>query len=200
MTFEELTIKKKIIKATFEMLVSENIDNITVRNIAKAADVAVSAINYHFQTKENLIETAIKDSVGDIVGSVKQHYIETEGEPADKLRIALKETCKYMTSMPNITKISILSDYNAGYSDDNIKQSSDVLELILGEIFDGKNYPAKTYKELKIIAYMIVGGIEFGFFRAKQMQHETGMDFFKDEDRNKYLDSIVDNIIFNSGG
>ena len=57
-------VDKAIIQATIA-LINENgecIDDITVREICKKADVGLGLINYHFGSKENLIKrrTAIK--------------------------------------------------------------------------------------------------------------------------------------------
>lgn len=50
--------KEKILETAIE-LVDQNGTNISVRQIAKAADVNVAAINYHFGSKDNLINEVI---------------------------------------------------------------------------------------------------------------------------------------------
>ena len=67
MSEKDITTRNAILKAAFELLSTDNVKDITVRRIANHANVAVSAINYHFQSKENLIDYSIKSGVGDIV-------------------------------------------------------------------------------------------------------------------------------------
>ncbi len=50
--------KAKIFDATCELIDQKGIE-ISVRDIAKAADVNVASINYHYQSKDNLIKEVI---------------------------------------------------------------------------------------------------------------------------------------------
>ncbi len=47
-------IKEKIVKTTFELLKTKDMNSISVREITKAADVNVAAINYYFGGKAEL--------------------------------------------------------------------------------------------------------------------------------------------------
>ncbi len=52
----DVDTRKKIILSTLELINNEGTENLTVRKIATKAGVNNAAINYHFQSKENLIE------------------------------------------------------------------------------------------------------------------------------------------------
>ena len=191
----EVQVKKKIIRTTFDLLMEYDAEEITTRKIAKAAGVSVSAINYHFQTKNNLIEIAIRDTIGDIVGMMKELYKSIEGSPYSRLLVAVKETCNFIAKMPRVSRISIFSDLMSGYGEDNIKRSSDVLRYILKEVFNGEEFRQITDSDINILIYQIVGAIDFAFLRSKQIKAETGLDFFNDADRNYYVVSILNNLI-----
>lgn len=60
--------KKKILKITIDLIKSRNLSTLTVRQIAKAANVNVGAINYYFICKENLFHIATKE----ILQSIKE--------------------------------------------------------------------------------------------------------------------------------
>jgi hypothetical protein len=201
MNIGDSSTKNKIINKTFEILVNEEIEKVTIRKIAKDAGVAVSAINYHFGSKENLISIAIKDAIGKMVESYKELYIKSEGNPIDKLKMVLKATCKYIIEHPRIVKISILNDLQRGKGDDNITQSAFVLNYIFKNIlYNSNNLPKKTKKEIGIISYQIIASIHFAFFRSEQMKDEIGIDFFKESDMNKYIEIIINNLITNQQG
>lgn len=57
-------IKDVIIKTTKELLIKQG--NVTIKEISSKAFVNVAAINYHFGSKDNLIEIVIKDVINDL--------------------------------------------------------------------------------------------------------------------------------------
>ncbi|HEY5561718.1 MAG TPA: TetR/AcrR family transcriptional regulator [Clostridiaceae bacterium] len=65
-TENDLSRKEKIVNATLEIMKKEGIDGVTIRKIASRAEVNVALINYHFGSKENLINEALKILVGDL--------------------------------------------------------------------------------------------------------------------------------------
>lgn len=60
MNQDEMTMREKLVTATIELIERDSIDTITIRSIAKEAEVNSAAINYYFGTKENLLEAALK--------------------------------------------------------------------------------------------------------------------------------------------
>ena len=86
MSEKDLTTRNAIMKAAFELLSTEDVKDITIRRIAYHANVAVSAINYHFQTKENLIDLSVKVGVGEIVKGAEEQYNNLKGTAIYKLR------------------------------------------------------------------------------------------------------------------
>lgn len=60
MNQDDMTMREKLVSATIELIETDSIDSITIRSIAKKAEVNSAAINYYFGTKENLLEAALK--------------------------------------------------------------------------------------------------------------------------------------------
>jgi AcrR family transcriptional regulator len=57
---DNLTTKDKILEATLEIISNEGFQNVTVRKIATIAGVNLAAINYHFGSKDNVINEALE--------------------------------------------------------------------------------------------------------------------------------------------
>lgn len=77
--------REKILKITVEMIKSGGLNDLTVRQIAKAADVNVGAVNYYFSSKENLLHIAIKE----VLQSIKENISlldQSELSPTQRLR------------------------------------------------------------------------------------------------------------------
>ncbi|MEG1385276.1 MAG: TetR/AcrR family transcriptional regulator, partial [Oscillospiraceae bacterium] len=61
--------KDLIIETTIKLIQSAGSDpeQVTVRDISKQAGIAVSQINYHFASKENLIAICVQRMIGDVI-------------------------------------------------------------------------------------------------------------------------------------
>lgn len=86
MSDKDVAADERIIRTAMEILVEEEEpERITVRQIAQRAGVAVGAINYHFQSKEDLLSEAVGrifDDAATILYRPFQHQV----------RIPLKST------------------------------------------------------------------------------------------------------------
>lgn len=184
--------KERIIRAAMELINTEkDIDRITIRNIAERAGVGTGLINYHFQTKENLLKQCVQLIIGDVITGFEPLYKSLELAPADKLKYLLKATCLFLTENPAISRISILSDLTSGQGDDNSVQSTDVYWPVFLEVF-GKT---KTEKEIKVIAQMFISTIQLTFLRADIYKKQSGIDFFNREQRGEFIDMLVDAVV-----
>ena len=67
----DLTTKESIIKATKEVLKKKG--NVTIKDIADAAFVNIAAINYHFGSKDNLIQIVIEQ----MMAQLRAQIVET---------------------------------------------------------------------------------------------------------------------------
>jgi AcrR family transcriptional regulator len=195
MSVDDKKTRNKILKTTYEMIVKEDMENITVRRISEQAGVAVSAVNYHFQNKENLIALAIVETIGSIVNLWKERYLSLDKPPIIKAKIILNESCKFIYENQRVTKIILLKDLLSGSENDNTSQSITLLILMLNEIFDGNNYPKKSDLDIRIIAYQITSAVHIGFFRQELIKKESGLDFSKERDIYKYIETVFDNIV-----
>lgn len=114
--------KEAIMQATIA-LINENgecIDDITVREICKKADVGLGLINYHFGSKENLIKQCVERIINGIVDEFRSIEEKTIGlTPFDKLDYLGNLTLTYLFDHYAVAKISILGDLGAPKEDDN---------------------------------------------------------------------------------
>lgn len=71
---KSLDIKEKIIATTKELIKAKG--NATIKEIADAAYINIAAINYHFGSKDNLIQIVIED----VVKELRAHIVAEIGE------------------------------------------------------------------------------------------------------------------------
>lgn len=68
--------EKIILDAAFELLAERGYANVSTREIASAAGVALSQLNYYYKTKENLYRAVIDDAVRRIIDELKGVFSE----------------------------------------------------------------------------------------------------------------------------
>src|SRR5690349_3542309 len=86
------------------------IEEITTRMIAEKAGVGTGLINYHFQTKERLIELCVQSMIHHVTGSFKPQ-LEQDATDEQLLGDNLKLVADFLTGNPSVSRISILGDY-----------------------------------------------------------------------------------------
>lgn len=87
MTTEAPSTADKILDATRVVLAREGIAGVTMRAVAREADVAVGLANYHFENKTELVAAALRQ-----VGVTDLAIVtpEPNGEPIEQLRRSLR--------------------------------------------------------------------------------------------------------------
>tara|TARA_B100001094_G_C18106381_1_gene758620 strand:+ start:569 stop:1174 length:606 start_codon:yes stop_codon:yes gene_type:complete len=72
--------KKKIMEATLQLFAINGVDGTSMRAIAKSAEVNLSAINYHFTSKENLCRAVISKGYERLEESIRANVEGMNGE------------------------------------------------------------------------------------------------------------------------
>ena len=97
-------IKEKIIKSTVELIKSVGIDGLSVRKIAELADVNVASINYHFGSKDKLVNEILKTSLFEFRGTFNI-LDNAEISPLKRLRQFLLDYLSLLKAHPELFKI-----------------------------------------------------------------------------------------------
>ena len=188
----KLDLKEKIINTTTKMIVElGDVSEITVRDIALESEVGVGLINYHFQTKENLINICIVRIISKFIEELESIYMNLDMSPIDKLKHVFKLKCNFIVSNPEISKISMMIDLNSSGINDNTDQAAMVHLNVLRELFGNE----KTDSELFTIFHTISSSIQVAFLRSNVFKLHTGIDFFDTEQREKFIDKLIEKVI-----
>lgn len=107
MSEEKQQTKDRLLDAAEQLFACKGFENVSIRELAAAADVNIAAINYHFQGKENLFQqvilrrfvakrdsslmaldtllksTAGKPSLEDVVGTMVRQFLENSLSQAE---------------------------------------------------------------------------------------------------------------------
>lgn len=88
MSNKEITVKEKIILSTIDCIEEQGIHSITIRKIAKKANVNSAAINYYFGSKDNLIDKVLKHTLYTaFTENLDELEKKLQKDPSDKYEI-----------------------------------------------------------------------------------------------------------------
>jgi AcrR family transcriptional regulator len=188
--------REKIMEHTLKLIESESdYSGITVRRIASAAGVNLSAVNYHFGSKEKLIGEVVKTSIVAFLSSKGSLVGQYAGEPARRLKELLKLPARFLAENPNISRISILSDMTNPLENDLSEQTIKFLEPAFRETF-----PRMGEHETGLELWKLVSTIQTAFLRSGNFNKLTGVDYFSDRERDEFLERCIDALAEKNGG
>src|SRR5512145_1474653 len=114
MTTDELDPKKRILQAAMELLNEKEPQGITVRKIAERAGVGIGLINYHFQSKDRLLNEAVGGSMGVAAARWLDANEEEYPDPVLRLKNLLKETSTIGVRFPALLQIALSFELQHG--------------------------------------------------------------------------------------
>ena len=184
---KSVEVKEKIIEATIS-LISESdgdVTTINTRAIADKAQVGIGLINYHFQTKENLIEICVERMIGRFI--FETHLPALELAPVPRLRHTAKLVLDMFIGKPAISRIFILSDNkNPKINDNTIKSAKGIRKMICdAEMPENERF---------VLSFALVSIMQTLFLRKDQSGELFGYDLNVKEQRDEVLDMIIDNM------
>jgi|GEM_PF-628051 len=182
-------IKQKIIAEVSEMLESGMAaEEVTVREITKRLGISVSTINYHFGSKDALMNQVIKMHIDKVIAKVPGTVLAMEGiPPREKLLKLVKYTAGYLAKSPSVSRISILNDLKSGFGKDNTFGSIRAYEPLVKEIAG----PEKADIYGMILAFTLQGM----FLRTDVLRDEGILDYDNTAERDRAIEDIFD-IVF----
>lgn len=86
MTFHKKNTSEKIKEATLNLLAEEGYDAISMRKIAKEADVALGQLTYYYKTKDSLINLVVKEVLDVFYSEIEDKVNSSE----NKIRVIIE--------------------------------------------------------------------------------------------------------------
>lgn len=187
MVAREQDVRDKIIQATIELLAEvSDVEKVTVRQVAERADVAIGSINYHFKSRDNLLSIAVGDVMAKMAGSFVASSSRSQMDPATNLKVMIRELYSYGESNEKLMQFLITQALLNGDMEAPL-----FLVPPLREIFTNR----KDEMELRIISLQILLPIQVASINPSAFHFYSGIDLHNIEQRNRYIDTLVDNLV-----
>lgn len=185
--------KEEIIKATTE-LIAEHPDcpeEITMRAISERANIGLGLINYHFKSKEKLIETCVENIINRIVAQFGELSSQTkEYLPFEKLDYLGNMTLTYLFEHRAISKISELSDMRSPSINDNTQRT---LESYIPLVAACR--PDWSNEKLRQKTFELIACMQLSFLRYNVLLETDGFDLSDPCQRQKYHTRMLKSIL-----
>lgn len=179
--------KENIIVHTIALIQEGNgdIESITIRKIAERAGTSVGLINHYFGTKESLIEVCVQRLIHEVVHSFS---VEQKGNttPMEVTKIAVKAVADFLMDNIQVSKISILGDLK------NPNAKSNTMGTAMGFAYCLSG--GKITEKHKQQAFALTSMLQGAFLQRDILKETVGLDFYKKEERDQYLDSMIEHI------
>ena len=188
------TTRENIINATLKIIGEEGFQNVTIRKIATLAGVNVAAINYHFGSKDIVINEALKYLTGKLKDSFK-YLGEKEVSPEIRIKNFIRCYADAALEHPDVFRNYI------NHSMCNTEMPSDYSEFMKREGFEELKNTLREMTSLDddmllfMKGFQIISGIAFPVLLGKQMEKLSGIDYDDKIVRYKYLDVLLKTII-----
>lgn len=185
--------KEAIIQSTIDLIneKGEQMDTLTVREIAQKADVGLGLINYYFESKDKLIELCVERIVNGIVDAFRVIQEQTEKLSAfDKLAYLGNMTFTFLFEHYAVSRTSILSDMRMPKDDDNTHRTYLAYLPLMSACRPDWDEETLKRKTLYLIAVM-----QQSFLRHKVIRQLYGIDLTDAKERKRFHETILHDIL-----
>ena len=182
-------VKETIINAATELIEQSGgeVKNITARAIADKSGVALGLINYHFESKDNLIAICVQRIVNKVLMGFapdKKDYTKPDGL-TDKQRLIsfARQTFDFLFDNYAIIKISILSDFR------DYQPVCNSVYTQMGFRFALRGNIPENKKQL--IAFSLTSTMQSAFLSGENSKQITGYNLFNKTERDMFVSDTV---------
>lgn len=191
---DAVSTRDRILHATLKIIGKEGFQNITIKKIADLAEVNIAAVNYHFGSKANVINEAIK-VLNEKLVKCFEVLEQKDIPPIERLRSFLYSYMGSALEYPDVFRNFIYSAIN------NCLDSGDYIVFLKKEGFEKIRSTINEVglfmdNEILVMKMVqMVGSMKLPILLGEQMKQMSGLDFDKIEVRNKYVELMLKSLL-----
>ncbi len=183
----------QIIQATIALIKEkgENIEEITVREICRRAEVGLGLVNYYFDNKDKLIELCVEKIINGIVDKFAEIREKTKNcTPYEKLDRLGNMTLTFLFEHYAVAKISILTDMRTPKENDNTHRTYLAFLPLVAAC-----RPDFDDDKVKRMTYCLITVMQQAFLRHEIILLTHGIDLSNAQERTDYHRQMIKDIL-----
>ncbi|MDD4801384.1 MAG: TetR/AcrR family transcriptional regulator [Syntrophomonas sp.] len=195
-----LSTKEKILHVAMAIIAEEGFQNITVRKIAAKAGVNIAAVNYHFGSKDAVINEALRHVTDQLKKNFE--YLSTSNEdPKTKLSIFVNNYTEIMFEYPDIIRHLVIHAINNKQLDSRqLDQREDYLAFLQTE---GISLVKETVRQIRpdqddhfisLKTLHLISSLSFRFLLGERIFEVFGVDMSNEEIHKMHTKIILENV------
>jgi AcrR family transcriptional regulator len=189
-----LTTKDKILEATLEIISSQGFQNVTIRKIATAAGVNIAAVNYHFGSKDNVINASLEYlmvQAKSIFKCLKGSHETPEQRLKNFVDKLARNFSKYPDQIQYLIYQSIYDQSTPNRFQEYLKtEGIDLIKAVIQEI-----RPTEDDVTLKMRVTQLFSCLAFPVLLGNRSTEIFGVEFNNPEKRNAYIEFLLKSIL-----
>jgi len=187
-----LTTKEKIIKVTMDIIGEEGFQSITIRKIAARAQVNIAAVNYHFGSKDAVIDEALKT----VTTQLKSTYSilkDTDIDITTRLEKFLYNYTEVLFKYPDILKNMI----DHAIHNSTFKEQADYAIFLKTEGVNllktaiGQIHPGESNEFLYVKTMHMVSALSWPILMGENTKEIMGIDLTDPELRRLHVKLLL---------
>lgn len=196
----KVSTREKILHATLGIINNEGLENVTIRKITLAAQVNIAAVNYHFGSKENVINEALKE----LLGKLSRTFDQLEDgslPPQERLRNFLHSYADATLAYPDVFKNflkQVITHYNDQQAQvDYIKfMHTTGWRKLSSFLQESGLLPNDQLLLMKIV--QLFSALEFPLLLGVQAQDVHEFDYYDKKYRYQYVELLMQSLLHKS--
>ena len=189
-----LSTKDKILEAALEIISSQGFQNVTIRKIATAAGVNVAAINYHFGSKDNVINAALEYLMVQAKSIFK--YLKNSHEtPEQRLRNFVEKLAKNFSKYPDQIQYLIYQSIQEQATQNKFQEylKTEGIDLIKTTMQQIRPVEDDAVLQMRIV--QLFSCLAFPVLLGNRTSEIFGVEFGDSKKRNAYIEFLLKSII-----
>lgn len=192
---EDLSTRTKILDTTVKLLFAVPLGELTTRRIAREAEVNIAAINYHFRSKEELVDKAIEAATAMAFEKGVGVLLAPGQDPLQRLRNFLAGYTSGLIKFPSLTRTAFLGlfqmDDSRNFYGRCMKEMIEKVGQVIAEVqapHAARQSPApgSTATALRVLSCVI-----FPFFLSNILREAGAVDYSDEVARRRYIDATL---------
>ncbi len=183
----DLDVRERIVRAALAVLDEvDDVQRVTVRRVAARAGVAVGAINYHFGSRDDLLNEAVTGEMERLAERWTGGFGRYERDPVEGLRATLKGIAAVVARYPKYARISVAHELLRG--------DLGTARLLLPALREALG-PTRSELDLRVIALQLTAPLQVAVLRSSVFRSFTGVEVQDDRARDALVDALVNNLV-----
>jgi len=185
--------KDRILNSTLYIIGKEGLQNVTIRKIAATADVNIASINYHFGSKDNVINEALKCLTGKFITSFKI-LDNKQLDPIERMRNFLRSYSDVSIEYPDVFRNFVNNliynqelqpEYIQFIQQEGIKSIRNTLEELTG---------TRSDHHLYMMGLQMISSLIFPVLLSNKVGNISNLNYNDKDTRYEYVELLIKSI------